>query len=104
MGGGKTQFTKGLAVGLGINDNIVSPTFTYEKIYQGKKLTFYHFDLYREETLDLDIKSLMEEAFSDETGITAIEWADRMKNFKPKGAKYFNFKWKGENEREITTK
>jgi tRNA threonylcarbamoyladenosine biosynthesis protein TsaE len=101
LGGGKTQFAKGLAAGLGISDDIVSPTFTYEKIYRGKNLTLYHFDLYREKTLDLDIKALILEAQEDKNGVIAIEWADRMKDFIIKGAKYFNFKWEDENEREI---
>jgi tRNA threonylcarbamoyladenosine biosynthesis protein TsaE len=101
LGGGKTQFTKGLAKGLDIADNIVSPTFTYEKIYKGRKLTLYHFDLYREEILDPDIKALILEAKEDNNGVIVIEWADRLKEFKLKGAKKFAFKWKGENEREI---
>jgi tRNA threonylcarbamoyladenosine biosynthesis protein TsaE len=104
LGGGKTQFVKGLAKGLRITDNITSPTFTYEKIYKGEKLTLYHFDLYREEVLDPDIKSLMEEAFSDKNGITAVEWAERMKSFKPKYTKFLTFNWKGDNEREIRIK
>jgi tRNA threonylcarbamoyladenosine biosynthesis protein TsaE len=56
LGGGKTQFVKGLALGLDISADITSPTFTYEKIYAGPKLNLYHFDLYREEILDPDIK------------------------------------------------
>jgi tRNA threonylcarbamoyladenosine biosynthesis protein TsaE len=101
LGGGKTQFVKGLALGLGITDDITSPTFTYEKIYQGKKLTLYHFDLYREEVLDPDIRALMEEAFSDNRGVTAVEWSERMGGFKPASSTGVFFKWKSENEREI---
>jgi tRNA threonylcarbamoyladenosine biosynthesis protein TsaE len=91
-----------LAKGLGIKEDITSPTFTYEKIYKGKKLTLYHFDLYREDKLDPDIKALMYEAMADKKGVTAVEWADRMKNDKPKDAIELSFKWKGDNEREIT--
>ena len=101
LGGGKTQFVKGLAKSLGVKDNITSPTFTYEKIYTGKKLTLYHFDLYREEILDSDIKHLMEEAFTDNAGVTAIEWADRMGKFKPKNYTEVIFKWVSENERKL---
>jgi tRNA threonylcarbamoyladenosine biosynthesis protein TsaE len=104
LGGGKTQFVKGLAKGLGISDNITSPTFTYERIYLGKKLTLYHFDLYREKTLDPDIRALMEEAFADPKSITAVEWAERMKSFKPKFSHKLIFTWKGEHEREIIVK
>jgi tRNA threonylcarbamoyladenosine biosynthesis protein TsaE len=90
-----------LARGLQISDNITSPTFTYEKIYKGKDLILYHFDLYREEVLDPDIKALMEEAFSDPDSVTAVEWAERMKDFKPKYTNKLSFTWKGDNEREI---
>ena len=110
LGTGKTQFTKGLALGLGITADITSPTFTYEKIYtssklargNGKKgLTLYHFDLYREIILDEDIKLLMQEAFNDEAGVTAVEWSGRMGKFLPQ--KYFKvqFAWSAENERKI---
>jgi tRNA threonylcarbamoyl adenosine modification protein YjeE len=104
LGGGKTQFTKGLAAGLGIKDNIVSPTFTYEKIYKGKNLTLYHFDLYREEILNEDIKALLLEAVSDKGGVVLVEWAERLKKDKPKNAIELSFKWKSENERKINIK
>jgi tRNA threonylcarbamoyladenosine biosynthesis protein TsaE len=102
LGGGKTQFVKGLAQGLGVTADITSPTFTYEKIYQGQELILYHFDLYREEVLDQDIRLLMEEALADPKGITAIEWAERAKGDWPKDYVLLEFEWKGENEREIT--
>ena len=46
LGTGKTIMAKGLAVGLGIDEDIVSPTFTIVQEYQGR-LPFYHFDIYR---------------------------------------------------------
>lgn len=101
LGGGKTQFTKGLAKGLGIKDPITSPTFIYENIYQGKKLKLYHFDLYRSDVIDEDIKDLMLEAFEDESGIAVVEWADRAKDYWPKKYNHLDFRWQGENKREI---
>lgn len=44
MGAGKTQFTKGIALGLGIKEEILSPTYAYMNDYGGK---LYHFDCYR---------------------------------------------------------
>lgn len=101
LGGGKTQFVKGLAAGLGVKDEITSPTFTYEKIYRGTEFTLYHFDLYRENTLDEDIKMLIEEAYADQRGIVVIEWAERAKKYWPQKYEKYDFEWKGENEREI---
>lgn len=108
LGSGKTQFVKGLAKGLGIKENITSPTFTYEKIYKGlpagkagKKLTLYHFDLYREEKIDSDIELLVEEAFADKSGVVVIEWAERAKKIWPLYYFKVQFSWVGENERTI---
>lgn len=103
MGAGKTQFTKGLAEGLKIKENITSPTFTYEKIYTGRDgLTLYHFDLYRELLLDQDIKLLLEEAFSDPKGVVSVEWSERGDGSWPNHAKNVEIKWISETEREIT--
>ena len=44
MGAGKTVFAKGVALGLGISDEILSPTYAYMNDYGGK---LYHFDCYR---------------------------------------------------------
>lgn len=102
LGGGKTQFVKGLAQGLGIGDDITSPTFTYENIYQSQNgFKLYHFDLYRLEGKDVDIANLMLESFNDPRGITAIEWAEKAKNLWPKSYYRIEFKWISENEREI---
>ena len=47
LGVGKTVFTKGFAVGLSIEDNIDSPTFTIVQEYTEGRLSLYHFDVYR---------------------------------------------------------
>ena len=44
MGAGKTVFAKGVALGLGIDDEILSPTYAYMNDYGGK---LYHYDCYR---------------------------------------------------------
>lgn len=100
LGGGKTQFTKGLALGLGVMEPITSPTFNYENIYPAPEgRTLYHFDLYRNEVLDEDIRDLMLEAFADKKGITVVEWAERAKDFWPKKALLLEFGWVSENRR-----
>ena len=72
LGAGKTVFTKGIAKGLGIEDDVVSPTFTLLKEYYGDK-KLYHFDLYRIE----DEEELEHIGFYDylgRDGICVIEW------------------------------
>lgn len=102
LGSGKTQFAKGLALGLGVKETVTSPTFNYENIYKGKKgLTFYHFDLYRSNKIDNDIRGMMLEAFSDKKGVTVVEWAEKAKKYFPKKCIEINFKWISNNEREL---
>ena len=47
LGAGKTQFAKGFATGLGVDDEITSPTFNILFEYVGDELPLLHFDLYR---------------------------------------------------------
>ncbi|HQC54116.1 MAG TPA: tRNA (adenosine(37)-N6)-threonylcarbamoyltransferase complex ATPase subunit type 1 TsaE [Clostridia bacterium] len=73
LGSGKTTFTQGLAKGLMISQQVVSPTFTIVKEYTGMSLLLYHIDMYRiEDGRELDNLGL-EELFSDDS-IVVIEW------------------------------
>lgn len=47
LGMGKTTFTRGLALGMGLGDVVSSPTFAIVNEYSGAGLTLYHFDMYR---------------------------------------------------------
>jgi len=75
LGSGKTQFTKGVAAGLGIDPKTVtSPTFVLMNLLPGR-LPLAHFDLYRLDQVDL--ASL---GFQDvrEGGVVVLEWADKV--------------------------
>jgi tRNA threonylcarbamoyladenosine biosynthesis protein TsaE len=76
LGAGKTQFVKGLARGLGIEATVHSPTFTLINIYTGGRLTLFHLDLYRLDTLEQIAAAGLEEYLRPE-GVTVIEWAER---------------------------
>ncbi len=78
LGAGKTQFVKGMAWGLGIEeDDVVSPSFGLINEYEGDK-KLYHVDLYRLESAS-DIETLGIEDFFCGDGICVIEWAERLK-------------------------
>ncbi|WP_414838946.1 tRNA (adenosine(37)-N6)-threonylcarbamoyltransferase complex ATPase subunit type 1 TsaE [Carnobacterium sp. TMP28] len=73
LGAGKTTFTKGLAIGLGIKKVIKSPTYTIIREYLDGRLPLYHMDVYRlEETGGTDLG--LEEYFEGE-GVSIVEWA-----------------------------
>ena len=75
LGTGKTALTKYIAEGLGIKEEISSPTFTIVKEYRSGRLPLYHFDVYRlgsgEELLDIGAEDML-----DGDGACVIEWAD----------------------------
>ena len=73
LGAGKTRFTKGIALGLGIDDMITSPTFTLMNEYKGGRVPLYHYDMYRISSVD-EIYELGLNDFFDENGVCVIEW------------------------------
>jgi len=78
LGSGKTQFVKGIAKGLGITENIKSPTFAYLNKYPVEGGNLYHFDLYRLKHGEGFESIGLEETMHDPHAINIIEWADRM--------------------------
>ncbi len=75
LGAGKTVLAKGIARGMGITDEITSPTFTLMEIYEGP-VPLYHFDLYRISRPE-ELDQLFFEEYWEGDGISVIEWADR---------------------------
>ena len=85
LGAGKTCFIQGLARGLGISQQIQSPSFVLVKVYPLAKKgwrNFYHLDLYRLAKKELD-KSAICELIDDQKSIMAIEWAEKINNWLP---------------------
>lgn len=79
LAAGKTTFTKGLALGLGIDEIIDSPTFAIVKEYDGR-VPLFHMDVYRLDG-DSDIEFLLE--YFDRDGVCVIEWAQVIKQELP---------------------
>ena len=84
LGGGKTTFTKGLARGLGVKEQVTSPTFVVERCYSGNnKIILRHFDIFRLDDPGL-LKQQIEESVNEPNTVTVIEWADNARQVLPK--------------------
>jgi tRNA threonylcarbamoyladenosine biosynthesis protein TsaE len=76
LGAGKTQLTKGVASGLGLDAaDVSSPTFVILHEHYGGRMPLFHLDLYRLEGQDLGTTGWEETL--DGGGVTVIEWPDR---------------------------
>jgi tRNA threonylcarbamoyladenosine biosynthesis protein TsaE len=83
LGGGKTTLTKGIAKGLGISENVSSPTFTLSKIYKGNYLELHHYDFFRLTNLGIMSEEL-EEVIENVQNVTVVEWAGKARYLFPK--------------------
>ena len=81
LGTGKTHLAKGIAKGLGIEDNITSPTFTIVNEYTGR-LKLYHFDVYRVNDPD-EIAAIGFDEYIFGDGVSIIEWANYIEELIP---------------------
>lgn len=104
LGSGKTTFIQGLAKGLGIKENVLSPTFLILKQFPIALKNFrnlYHIDAYRlknpQELLELGFKDLIK----NPKNIIVIEWADKVKKILPRGIIKIKFENLGKNKRKI---
>ena len=78
LGCGKTLFTKGICVGLGVPERQVnSPTFAFVNEYQGR-LPVFHIDLYRLNTIDEEFEiGMLDYLAKADSGVIALEWAEK---------------------------
>ena len=81
LGSGKTHLTKGLAMGLSINEYITSPTFTIVNEYDGR-LKLYHFDVYRVNDPD-EIENIGFDEYIFGQGVSIIEWSNLIEDLIP---------------------
>jgi len=80
LGAGKTMLVQGIGRGLGVSEQVKSPSFTIVNEYSGS-LPLYHVDLYRVNSEDFFKLGLEEYLYGD--GVVAIEWADKIQGFFP---------------------
>ena len=104
FGAGKTCFTKGIARGLGIEEELTSPSYAiiseYECFVGSEKLPFYHIDAYRLGGDD-DFSAIGGEEIVFGNGISVIEWSDRIPGSVPPDAYRVEFEIMGDNKRSV---
>ncbi|MBP3468416.1 MAG: tRNA (adenosine(37)-N6)-threonylcarbamoyltransferase complex ATPase subunit type 1 TsaE [Lachnospiraceae bacterium] len=82
LGVGKTVLAQGIAKGLGVNEPVVSPTFTIVQEYHDGRIPFYHFDVYRIEDPDEMYEIGFEEYFYGD-GVCMVEWSELIAELLP---------------------
>lgn len=104
LGAGKTTLVKGLAKGLQIEGQIVSPTFLLIKEYRTGRLPLYHIDAYRisdpQELLEIGV----EDYLLSIDGITVVEWAEKVKEILPSNSIEVKIEIMGEKRRKFIFK
>lgn len=103
LGSGKTTFTKQLAIDLGIEDNVSSPTFVIQKrfdIKDGKFNQLIHIDTYR---IDLEDELLRLGWNEDIKGnnLIVVEWPENIADILPKNTIHIYFNHVDETTRKI---
>jgi tRNA threonylcarbamoyladenosine biosynthesis protein TsaE len=102
VGAGKTTFVKGLAKGLGIDEDVQSPSFTISRVYDGRDgLLLAHYDFYRLGDAGIMADEL-QETLQDPATVTVIEWAGIVEGVLPKERLTIHFETPTENTRTLT--
>lgn len=80
LGAGKTELTKGIAVGLGVTDLVQSPTFALVDEHPAPALgpagKLVHLDLYRLDSSELDGIG-WDDLMASDDNVVVVEWAER---------------------------
>lgn len=102
LGAGKTHLAKGIAKGLEVEDSasVTSPTYTLMNVHRGRH-TLYHFDLYRLSG-DEDVIHLGFAEYFYGSGVSLVEWADRLHEELPEERLAIELSHEGAERRRIS--
>jgi len=100
LAAGKTTITKGIARGLGVTDNITSPTFTLISEYSGK-MPLYHMDVYRLDSTE-DFLNLGVDEMLCGPGVCIIEWSEKVMSELPEGTITVRLETNEDGSRTVT--
>ena len=103
LGAGKTAFTRGIAEGLGVLEQVTSPTYTIVNEYLSGRLPLFHFDMYRLGSSD-ELFDIGWDDYLARGGVCAVEWSERVSDALPDDTIYVDIARgeEDENTRTIT--
>lgn len=101
LGAGKTTFTRGLAVGMGLPDLVTSPTFALVHTYGTEPKMLCHFDMYRIESEE-ELETTGYYDYPMEECVFAVEWSEHITDALPKHTIWITLERLGDEERRIT--
>lgn len=102
LGAGKTTFTRGIAKGMGLPDEVSSPTFAIVNEYHGKgRLSLYHFDMYRIMGSD-ELETTGFYDYPMEESVFAVEWSENIEDAFPDDVIRINIERIDDDTRKIT--
>ncbi len=102
LGAGKTTFAQGVGQGLGIEDPIISPTFTLIREYGpvGDRPPLYHIDFYRLEH-PAEVQTLGLDDYFYSNGVCVVEWPERAEEILPENRLWVEINTIGEMKRSL---
>lgn len=101
LGAGKTTITRGISIGMGLGDEVTSPTFALVNEYRGAGLSLIHFDMYRiNSSADLETTGFFD--YMDEDSVLAVEWSENIAEEIPDNAIRIDIQRVDDDTRVIT--
>ena len=102
LGAGKTTFTRGIALGMGLDDLVTSPTFALVNAY-GDPPRLIHFDMYRIDSAD-ELETTGWYDYPQQDCVFAVEWSENIADALPADALRLTLTRTGDESRRITLK
>ena len=99
LGAGKTTLVQGVARGLDVHDQVVSPTFLLVREYRGR-LDIAHVDVYRLDRIQ-DVVDLALEELGDGDAVLLVEWGDVIEEILPADHVTIELAAEGDEVRQI---
>jgi tRNA threonylcarbamoyladenosine biosynthesis protein TsaE len=102
LGAGKTRLVQAVAAALGVPPvSVTSPTFVLVNEYRGGRLPVFHFDTYRLKNED-EFLALGPEEYYESSGLTFVEWADRVAELLPEERLEITMEVVGDTQRRVS--